>query len=226
MRALLGLHDNNAQDNGNVFNLTFNVGTAYACNRILVCVSTTCTLPVDFVSFTAEKVDSYNLLSWTTASEKNSSYFEVQKSYDGIHFISIGKVQAAGTSSSIRQYSFKDESPAASGIVYYQLVEYDIDGQSTNSEIKTIRNSSQNDLTVVPNPSNGNFTVNIEGLSSGLSLVVYNTLGQVVYQSHEVNTADAAVYSKNIDIQNMAAGVYILHVSSSGQTWTKKIIKE
>jgi hypothetical protein len=178
------------------------------------------------MAFNANKESNYVQLDWSTATEKNSSYYDVQRSTDGIHFQSIGKVQAAGNSSSIHQYYFKDENASAPGVIYYKLVEHDIDGKTTDSDIRSIRNSSANDVTVVPNPSNGNFTVLVEGNDyKTISLLVYNTLGQVVYQASG-NSNEGSTYSKNIDIQNLAAGVYILHVSSSGQTWTKKIIKE
>jgi alpha-tubulin suppressor-like RCC1 family protein len=226
MRGLLTYRDGNLGGDGNVFNLTFNVGTAYACSRILVCVTTTCVLPVEFIYFDAASTQGGVALTWATASERNSDYFSVQRSYDGINFQSIGKVKAAGSSSAVLQYSFMDESPAVPGIVYYRLVEYDFDGKTTTSEIKSVRNISGSDVTVVPNPSNGNFTVLVEGgQSKSLSMVIYNALGQVVYQVSDHNI-EGSTYSKNIDIHNLAAGVYVLKVSSSGSTWTKKIIKE
>jgi alpha-tubulin suppressor-like RCC1 family protein len=229
LNAILGYHDGAAGvagSNGNAFNITFNVGTAYACNRILVCVSSTCVLPVEFIYFDAASTQGGVALTWATASEQNSDYFSVQKSLDGVNFQPIGKVKAAGNSSAVKQYSLLDESPAASGIVYYRLVEYDIDGKTTTSDIKSVKNISDADVTVVPNPSNGNFTVLVDGeQNKSLSILIYNALGQVVYQVSDINN-EGSSYSKNIDIHNLAAGVYILKVSSSGSTWTKKIIKE
>ena len=43
-------------------------------------------VPVTLSSFTGERQDVVNLLSWSTANEQTNKGFEIQRSSDGIHF--------------------------------------------------------------------------------------------------------------------------------------------
>ncbi|MBC7487912.1 MAG: hypothetical protein H7282_14310, partial [Cytophagaceae bacterium] len=65
-----------------------------------------CSLPVEFTDFNAIRKGAGALLTWGTAIELNSSYFIIEKSLDGISFSSIGRVEAAGNSSSLIRYNF------------------------------------------------------------------------------------------------------------------------
>ncbi|TZF83284.1 hypothetical protein FW774_13440 [Pedobacter sp. BS3] len=86
-------------------------------------------LPVTLTAFNAKAQSNSVKLSWTTASEKNSSQFEVLRSADGKEFIKIGQVVAAGNSDVPLQYAFNDANPFP-GVNYYKLQQVDNDGKS------------------------------------------------------------------------------------------------
>lgn len=85
-------------------------------------------LPVELMSFEGEIKDGSNVLSWTTASENNSSHYDVEWSRDGFSWSTIGSEQAAGNSTSFLEYYFVEENPLLINN-YYRLVQYDFDGQ-------------------------------------------------------------------------------------------------
>jgi hypothetical protein len=193
------------------------------CMPVPVIATKDCALPVEFISFTAEAGTSSVSLNWTTATEQNSAHFIVEKSKDGIHFSSIGKVQAEGHSDAVKYYSFTDNS-LESGVVYYRLVEYDRDGSSTISDLSSVNSGLSEAIKIIPNPSNGNFEVIINGADDGLfQLVIYNSLGDVVYNSSD--QAGQAGYIKNIQLPNQAPGIYFLHLQSGTRRWVEKIVK-
>lgn len=69
----------------------------------------TVTLPVTFGAITALFKDDQLLINWTTLSEVNNAYFEVEASTDGKNFVSLGKVQSLakdGSSDHSLQYNF------------------------------------------------------------------------------------------------------------------------
>jgi alpha-tubulin suppressor-like RCC1 family protein len=216
-----GFRQGNPGSSGSVFNLQFDIGSPYPCGRYLVCASSgTCTLPVNIIAFSAQKEASSVLLEWTTASEKNSSYFQVERSDDGIHFTSIGKVSAAGNSNSIKNYSYIDNSTETSGIVYYRLQEYDTDGKSSFSRVESVSTGKARDVKIVPNPNAGKFHVILDGDPIDVHIVLLNTLGEELLQINN-NSSD-----NSIDIQNLASGVYFLHVQTSSGSWIKKVVKQ
>ena len=58
-------------------------------------------LPVELIYFRGEKVEEDNLLSWKTASEFNTSHFELERSANGSDFDFLAKIEAVGNSNQI-----------------------------------------------------------------------------------------------------------------------------
>ncbi|WP_256012926.1 hypothetical protein [Desertivirga xinjiangensis] len=87
------------------------------------------TLPVVISSFHSDVFSEHIQLNWITESEHNSSHFNIYKSADGRSFAFKGRIDAAGSSTSARKYTFNDYDPA-SGINYYKLVEVDQNGEN------------------------------------------------------------------------------------------------
>ena len=69
---------------------------------------------------------------------------------------------------------------------------------------------------IYPNPSNGNITINVK--ENGVKTVtVYNTLGEVVAGLQSSNN------SINLDLANLANGIYSVVVSTDNRTSSTKI---
>jgi hypothetical protein len=181
-----------------------------------------CALPVDLLQFNG-KAEGHNIrLYWSTASEKNNSHFEVERSSDGIHFTSIGRVAGAFNSSQVNTYEFYDTQPRR-GINYYRLVQYDADGTRINSHIIAVNqyNGIQDLFTVIPNPSSDHFTLFFNTDFHNAVLTLTDAVGQTVYIGHlesGVNSFEVSTY--------LAKGIYVLHVTSSTQSESTLIIKE
>ncbi len=187
--------------------------------------TTSCVEPVKFISFTAQRLGSSIALNWSTASEQNSFYFDVEKSADAVHFTSIGSIKAARNSSSILNYSYTDNSAEPMATIYYRIVEYDLNGGTTISIIESVNIGELQGVKIYPNPNSGNFIVQMQGQSGIVNLVLSNSLGQIFYE-YSGTALDNLSFQKNIDIQTLPSGVYILNTSSSGNSWINKIIKE
>jgi hypothetical protein len=84
-----------------------------------------CPLPIELTSFTAIPVNDGVELVWTTASETDNDYFQVERSYDAKAFIPVAKVDGSGTTLTPQTYSYLDATPK-SGVVYYRLKQVDI----------------------------------------------------------------------------------------------------
>ena len=84
-------------------------------------------LPVELLYFEGTKHQTFNDLKWATASEKNSSHFNVERSDDCERWEVIGYRPSALNSQSVINYNYIDNF-VKNITVYYRLVQYDIDG--------------------------------------------------------------------------------------------------
>ncbi len=207
------------------FNWKFTYQNGYPCGRFKLTApsSTSVCLPVEFLYFRGENKGMENLLSWTTASEQNTSYFDIQKSYDGVHWVSIGRVAAAGHSNNVLEYSYADP-VTRTGAVYYRIAEKDLD--ETNTYSKTISlEYTAGKIAINPNPNNGNFTIETNGALGNNTLIhVYDAIGKLVYQVTENFSSENL--SKDLSLGNLAKGIYYINITNGIYSNTQKLIIE
>jgi hypothetical protein len=84
-------------------------------------------LPVELTLFEGINKGANNVLFWSTATEHNSNYFNIQKSRDGETWNTIVTINAAGSSTINIDYDITDYDIEPI-INYYRLQQYDFDG--------------------------------------------------------------------------------------------------
>ncbi len=94
-------------------------------------------LPVELLSFTAERNVNTALLNWETASEENNDYFNIERLNAIGEFENIGRVDGNGSTSMHSYYTFTDEAPLT-GVNYYRLKQVDFNGNFSYSEIHSV----------------------------------------------------------------------------------------
>ena len=107
---------------------TTDVSNAGAWGGFLAAITSTTPLPVELIYFEGTKYPSFNNLKWATASEHNSSHFDLERSTDGIDWRIVGTKASAVNSTTQINYSHLDAINQFT-IHYYRLVQYDIDGK-------------------------------------------------------------------------------------------------
>lgn len=131
-------------------------GNITAQNIFLTYLAWSSIVPVQLMYFRGKSDNNRSRLSWATATEINSDYFDVERSVDLKQFTSLGRVTAAGESRQQKEYSFLDEAPLP-GVNYYRLKQVDKDGSFEYSKIIALNpQSGIPQLAVYPNPSDGN----------------------------------------------------------------------
>ena len=141
-------------------------------------------VPIQLASFNAVPDGQRVKLNWITANELNNDYFTVEKSLDGRTFVFIEKVEGAGTSSRILNYSTIDYSPW-SGASYYRLKQTDFDGNATYSKIISVDLGQTGALSfnLYPNPSpGGELTLKFKNATIGtLQAKIVDLVGKEVF---------------------------------------------
>ncbi|MVN78775.1 hypothetical protein GO988_20775 [Hymenobacter sp. HMF4947] len=112
-------------------------------------------LPVELTAFTATVAGPAAVrLAWSTASEKDSHAFGVERSLDGRTFAVLSMVAAAGSSNTTRRYQWVDaQLPASAALLYYRLQQVDTDGTVSYSPVRAVARSSPSALVLFPNPT-------------------------------------------------------------------------
>ena len=96
-------------------------------------------LPIELISFDGTNLESYNFITWSSASEHNNDYYLLERSTDGIDWSVINNQKGAGNSSIKIDYSFRDFT-YESTINYYRLSQVDFDGNSETFKTIVVNN--------------------------------------------------------------------------------------
>lgn len=99
-------------------------------------------LPIKLIIFEGKKMNNHNILSWSTASELNNDYFTLERTTDGIFYVSIARINTTGINTSINHYSYSDFD-FEKKLNYYRLKQTDFDGESETFNIITINNLNE-----------------------------------------------------------------------------------
>ncbi len=177
-------------------------------------------LPVEIVDFTGLQSDNTVVLEWTTLSEKDNDFFEIERSTDGINFATIGFVQGAGNSAEKLTYNFADNAPE-SGRAYYRLSQVDYDGtRSYADRLVSVVYAADRDirLTIVPNPTRGLFNVLVKGASEGVAKLL--TQSGMPIRIVEIHLSDEL-----IDISDLPNGIYILQYQTGDNVVHERVVK-
>lgn len=76
---------------------------------------------------------------------------------------------------------------------------------------------------IYPNPGNGLITIHSKTVPAGeYSLKVYNAINALVYSESTISVKGE--FSKNIDLRNLASGVYLMRFENSANSWSKQMI--
>ncbi|GGF11347.1 T9SS type A sorting domain-containing protein [Hymenobacter cavernae] len=182
-------------------------------------------LPVELISFNANRVGGVVNCTWATASEKNNDYFDLERSLNGQTFNVIGTVAGTGTSSATHSYSLQDRHPAAV-TAYYRLRQVDRDGTSVYSPVVAVNGSAAAvSITAVPNPSNGPIVVTLSATeASTVRGTVTNMLGTEVLSF--AKPVSAGLQYLTLDLSSQSAGVYLLRIQTLQGPQTLRVIKQ
>ncbi|MBA2250426.1 MAG: T9SS type A sorting domain-containing protein [Chitinophagaceae bacterium] len=194
----------------------------YAVNSLTYAVPlqlTSGALPVLFTKFDASCTGNGAMIRWSTGSEFNSNYFEVQRSTNGTDWTVVGNVKAAGSSNSARNYQQLD---LTSGPSFYRIKQVDQDGHASYTSVARTSCERKNiELVIYPVPARDVLNVVIQtDRSLKTQLVVYDGIGKLVRRM------DASIISGNnnftLNLRGLSAGEYVIRSSDPSVNLDKK----
>ena len=182
-------------------------------------------LAAELVDFSGKYLASQhvNQLQWTTLSEYNNDYFEIQRSIGKGDFEAIGKVPGINKP---HLYAFTDHDIASSGVHIYRLRQVDYDGTETLSDQIAIKVTSDTDVKtrISPNPATNLVHLQIEGnAEDNVRVQLFNMSGQMVISDmSEKMTDDAQIFDLNTS--SLQKGMYNLVIQIKDRIFHHKLL--
>ena len=166
-------------------------------------------LPVILTSFTARQEESTVHLAWSTASEINSDYFQIERSPDGTDFKTLSRQAAAGDSQQELTYRYADEGAANrfSGTLYYRLKMVDFDGSFEYSDITAVALNQRPGLRVYANRATGEIKLFSDWKENRYTVQVADMLGRVLLEA-PLQISEDQDYT--LSLSSLSPAVYVL----------------
>jgi PKD repeat protein len=190
---------------------------------VTVCVA----VPIELISFKAIKNEKKVIVNWATAIEKNSDYFEIEKSFDGINFLPIGKIAATVNSNIVKNYNFIDDRPSE-GLNYYRLKAFDKDASSKISNVESvsfnnIASFNLSKLSPIPVRNKLAYTITNEK-EEWLQIKIIDLTGKLIKEEQKhLLPGNTELTSEVEDLQK---GIYFLQaINKNGNIVVQRFIK-
>lgn len=170
-------------------------------------------LPLVLKNFFVSEYNCTGLLSWTTSQEMNTSHVDIYRKTEQGLFEKIATVQSAGNSTSEKVYSYIDKDIVSDKVYEYKLKFVDIDGQFTESDIRSLSmncTTQSNSINIFPNPASSelNILYVTESEEAALSLSVNDITGRTILTKSQTVKSGPNVIT--FDLSHLAVGTYML----------------
>lgn len=177
-------------------------------------------LPLQFLSFTAEKENNNAKLTWITSQEEPNTLYEVQHSVDGIHFTGIGS--RAGLHLDRNEYTWMHYG-LTKGIHYYRIKAVE-NGNKHYSAVRTVSFTTEGIVKIYPNPAAAGSCILVQ-----LDEPVINdkiTISLVAYNGQVIPLKIQSVNNRIIQCQlpETAGGVYTIRIQSGSVTLNNRLL--
>ena len=184
-------------------------------------------LPLKLSEFNARLFNTNGELLWKTENEINTLSFEIERSADGIRFISTGNVIAANTTG-VHFYNYTDKKITSLGvpILYYRLKQKDNNGGFTYSRIiSLVINEGKETVTIYPNPvtDEAAFIIRINQAEKIQGRITDNSGRIVKKQQWNIQAGSSSL---PLDIAGLAKGIYTLELEGERTHEKKQFVKQ
>ncbi len=178
-------------------------------------------LPLTLLDFSADNKQGITTVNWSTTNEVNISYFLLEKSNDGVNFITLTSVDSK-KSVGVNNYGAIDI--ANNSYVYYRLKMIEKDGKYTYSKIVSSGSLvNANKFKIYPNPVKNDLTLLLSEPTGNVDASIVSLTGRELIRVALQN----GLMKKTIDVTHLAKGEYLLVIrGKQGVVNTLKFSKD
>ncbi len=184
-------------------------------------------VPVELVNFNAKRSGSDVQVDWTTASEKNSAFFQVQRalvsekgtgSYSDVLY-----KPAQGQSTVATSYTGRDANVSSASAWSYRLKMVDLDGAVRySSEVLVAADDQVATLAASPNPATNDVTLSLNLSGSGMTEINLVDINGRTVQTI-ANDEMSGARTLHFNVADLASGTYTVVVKQNGSVVSQTI---
>ena len=162
------------------------------------------------------------LLEWYVEEVGDYSYFELQRSEDGIHFLSLYVVEKNG-----KQYQYEDQDVKGGQTYYYRVRGFRQSGNDKNSNVVEGMLPTGEDFlyaeAIYPNPTNDQFNIIIHSSEASKVFVkMYSITGKAIQAANFKVFKGATVIPVNTS--QISSGTYIVKITAPNYQKSLKVV--
>jgi Secretion system C-terminal sorting domain len=175
-------------------------------------------LSTELLNIKAKAANNTNIISWETASEINNKGFDVERQNANGTWASLGFVNGIGKAAT---YTFTDKGPLS--ISYYRLRQIDFDGKETLSKVVSVSQDTKGRISISPNPTSDKVNINLNqnDVSNQPTTVILSDM-----TGRQVLTQTTTSGAFQLDLSNLAKGMYVVTLQSNNAIYQEKIIRQ
>jgi hypothetical protein len=183
-------------------------------------------LPIELVSFEAGCKNGSAILTWATATESNNQYFTIERTTDMVTWTEAARVEGAGNSNHLLNYSAVDEF-STGDMVYYRLKQTDYDGKSSTSPAVPVncQGSQKLEVNAYPNPCRDELLVSFSNeISKSANVMMYDASAKVI-MAKVLSDTEIERGVTVLNVSEVIPGVYTVEFISGKTKKAMTIVK-
>lgn len=199
----------------------------YATDTVVITTNPYCFILQNSTDFKGKFSHNQVLLNWSTPSNKEVNYFEIERGTDGLTFNSLGRINQHFSSEDITNYNLTDNvNVFTAPFIYYRLKTVGYNGQIAYSKIVRLYIGGKQEETIIitPNPVRDVMRLNISSSThESAELSIYDVSGrQMMSLPVSVQKENTIVEVKGF--QSWPRGIYSVKVSSGNSIFIKRMV--
>ena len=185
------------------------------------------TLPIHLISFQGNMNKNNKVtLNWTVADNETANSFEVERSFNGRDFTTVGVVFASekiGT----ENYSFYETTNGTDKVMYrLKMIDKNREIDYSRILIFQLKSTITNNIKIIGNPVNDKLTISYtSSATQSVDVKVYDMSGKVVLKNKVNSLEGSNVISLPLS-STFKAGMYVVEVSNGTELQSSKFIKQ
>jgi hypothetical protein len=190
---------------------------SHSPSRFYLIFKTAAALPVTFIDVKAKRIDNKKVIvDWVVDNERNIHHYDVERSFDGIHFNKIATIVSIQNTGSTANYTYTDENESLSGKVFYRVKSIENNNSYQYSKVVALPSITiAGNISINPNPINDqriNLCFNNQPLDV-YSITILNSAGQIMLEKDVAVTSNKELIKLDFGTK-YASGNYLLKVSN------------